>query len=81
MSLSEKIKKHSETSIYGIRCKAGQLLAKMPKDDASILINALSDLDTQTTVIVKALNEEGYPIGYDSVARHRRGLCGCSEWH
>jgi hypothetical protein len=80
MGLAEAIRKQAESSVYGIRCRAGQMLAKMPEVDAKALREALADMEKQTTVIVRALHDEGYQIGYDSVHRHRKRVCGCPEW-
>lgn len=69
---------------HGPRCRVGTLLAALPVEDAHTLTAWMADEAIESTGIMRALKAEYADTrpelvlpARDSIARHRKGDCGC----
>jgi hypothetical protein len=60
-------------------CNVALLIKQLPPTDREGLLAALEDPAIYGSTIVKVLKDRGHRIGDDSVRRHRRGACSCTE--
>lgn len=79
MALADAFADETRRHPPGPRCNVGKLLERMPTEDADAFRNALADREWTVTSIVRVLEEHGYIIGDQPIARHRRGLCRCGK--
>lgn len=63
----------------GPECSVKILLDKMDKEEAKLLHKALANVQAPSTRITIALRDLGHQISSDSVQRHRRRDCRCTE--
>jgi hypothetical protein len=61
----------------GPLCRTGAVIKNLSKDESQLVEDWLKDPEILASQIHKALTDEGYKVGYDSIRRHRRGLCDC----
>lgn len=55
-----------------------EVLPAMDAKDRDGLVNALADPVFEHVVILNALRARGYQMSVATVARHRKGECGCN---
>lgn len=63
----------------GTRCVTGDLIGRLKAADRSDLEAAFADSRITVPMIAKALIQAGYTPSRSSLARHRRGDCGCTR--
>ena len=63
----------------GPRCTVTLILQELDEDSAAVLNRWLADSRYPHTAIADKLAEIGYPVGDDTVGRHRRGRCTCQR--
>lgn len=82
MSLSERVTETPERR-HGLPCSVGQLLNTLEGPELEALITMLGDPEKRdgwsAGDIYKALTDEGYTVGYQTIGRHRGGKCRCSR--
>lgn len=79
MSLATQLATH-KPSKPGPKCALGRTLAEMKPDDAALLQAALDDeYRYGHMALFRILRAEGWIIGRDAIARHRRGDCSCGS--
>jgi hypothetical protein len=67
----------AEATRKGPACHTSRILEKLSKADAADLRGALADVMIPATAISRALDKLGHQLSATSLARHRRGECGC----
>jgi hypothetical protein len=67
----------AEQSRRSSKCGVGVALKTLPPAEATELIAALADEVVQHTALSRALRVVDLTIHPDTIARHRRGDCGC----
>ena len=78
MGFADTLEQHgARPLVKGPSCSVRDTLDKMDAADAAALQAALDNPEVRHSVIVDALNAEGWRIGRDAVQRHRRDLCQC----
>lgn len=60
-------------------CKVADVLADLPDDEAKDLEQALASPTFYHTTISAVLGRRGYALSGHSIAKHRRGDCGCAK--
>lgn len=74
----EDLDQHMPVRASNFTCKVRDLLGELEAKDADILAAALAD-DRKWSIngLHTALLAKGVDIGYQSLRRHRFGLCSC----
>lgn len=62
-----------------LECNVSVLMKTLGPADREGLISAMEDPTIYGSTIVKVLKDRGHRIGDDSVRRHRRGACSCTD--
>lgn len=62
-----------------LECNVSVLMKKLGQTDRDGLLAAMEDPGIYGSTIVKVLKDRGFRIGDDSVRRHRRGACSCTD--
>jgi hypothetical protein len=65
--------------MHGLPCSIGALLDQLDGTEKTALETMLSDRAWSQDMIWSALRDEGYPVGRQSVNRHRAGKCRCAK--
>jgi len=79
MSLADRVKTPSP-GLNGLPCSIGALLDTLDGDELAALQQILrSDSGWSQAMIWKALMDEGYAVGQQSINRHRGGKCRCAK--
>lgn len=66
----------------GLPCSIGALEATLPNDELAALHVMLGTPEQRgwpARAIYDALTAEGYPVGFQTINRHRGGSCGCAK--
>ena len=79
MTFAKALKEASDNGGQKSTCLTRRVLMDMSEEDRAVLQNALNDTGISTSVIFRALRSEGHNLSYDSVYRHRRGVCLCGR--
>lgn len=82
MSLSERVTE-TPSRTHGLPCSVGVLLETLKGDELDALKTMLGDPIKRdgwsASDIFKALSDEGYTVGYQTIGRHRGGKCRCGR--
>lgn len=76
-SILDEFKASAATS--GPSCAMGRILADMTKEDREHTKIALADVTIQSPAIARVLKNRGHTVGNETVRRHRKGSCSCSD--
>ena len=76
MALSDRVAT-TKQAIHGKPCSVGVLLDTLQGDELDALNSILADRDWSQAMVWKALTDEGYEVGLQSVNRHRGAKCRC----
>lgn len=80
MALADRIKEPPAKSLHGFPCSVGALLAQLDGDELAAF-QAMLGTDEQrgwsAAAIYKAVTDEGYTIGHQSINHHRGKRCRC----
>jgi GTP-sensing pleiotropic transcriptional regulator CodY len=80
MSLRAALDAEKAAARKGPPCSFEAIFARLDKADADALTAYLADRENiTTTVILRALQAEGFSIGQNTVQRHRKGICTCGR--
>jgi hypothetical protein len=77
MALSDKLAEPRQQPMHGMPCSIGALLDRLEGTEKVALETMLADRAWSQEMIWRALSEEGYTVGRQSVNRHRGGKCRC----
>lgn len=64
---------------HGKPCSVGVLLDTLQGAELAALEQILADRAWSQAMVWKALTDEGYEVGMQSVNRHRGGKCRCAK--
>lgn len=78
MALSDRIA-NPEYALHGKPCSVGALLETLDGAELAALKQILADRAWSQAMVWKALTDEGYEVGLQSVNRHRGGKCRCTR--
>lgn len=78
MALSDRIKTVAP-NYAGMPCSVGVLLATLEGDELEALKGILASREWSQAMVWKALTDEGYEVGMQSINRHRGGRCRCAK--
>ena len=78
MSLSDRIQSRTP-AMHGMPCSVGVLLETLKGDELAALVHILGSREWSQAMVWKALTDEGYEVGMQSVNRHRGGRCRCAK--
>lgn len=78
MALADDLK-NITPKIHSKQCTIGALLNDLPDNDAVALEATLASDRIPHADIAAALNNNGFKIAAQTVARHRRALCRCEQ--
>ena len=59
------------------RCLTQEWITSLPTDEHEAALELLADPNRLTSDLLILFQENGYPLGYDSLGRHRGGRCSC----
>lgn len=76
MALADRIA-NPEYGMTGKPCSVGALLDTLQGSELDALNSILADRDWSQAMVWKALTDEGYEVGLQSVNRHRGKKCRC----
>lgn len=63
----------------GTPCSVGALLDRLDGSELAALQTMLGSREWSQAMVWKALSDEGYEVGMQSVNRHRGGNCRCAK--
>lgn len=72
--------KEPPSSLAGLPCSVGALLAKLPESEAAalnLMLTGTPERRWSQREIHAAVMAEGHTVGLQSVNRHRSGACRC----
>lgn len=76
----ENLNQFANRTSYPNGCKLGALRKSLDESDQKILDDALANVDGfSTNSLYQGLRNLGFDVGYQTVYRHRRGLCACGR--
>lgn len=78
MALADRITA-PEYGLTGKPCSVGALLDTLEGSELAALEQILADRNWSQAMVWKALTDEGYEVGLQSVNRHRGGKCRCAK--
>lgn len=78
MALKDRIES-PEYGLTGKPCSVGVLLDTLDGDELAALKKILADRNWSQAMVWKALADEGYEVGLQSVNRHRGRKCRCAK--
>jgi hypothetical protein len=61
----------------GHECFVGQILSKIPLEEANLLKTALADKRIRHVDLVRLCSNEGFKMSEGTMRRHRAGACRC----
>lgn len=79
MSLRDTLDAEKAAARKGPPCTFAGIFDRLDKADAEALRSYLADGSVTTTVILRALQAEGFSVGQNTVQRHRKGICACGR--
>lgn len=77
MGLAQRIQAPPPSTVHGLPCSIGALLAQLEGDEQAALNAMLYDLGWNAGQVYDALRDEGYTVGRQSINRHRGNKCRC----
>ena len=77
MALADRIQKPMP-NMAGTPCSVRVLLDTLEGDELAALQHMLASREWSQAMVWKALTDEGYQVGYQSINGHRGGKCRCS---
>lgn len=78
MALSDKIEELANRPRKSSGCPYRALYDRLPKEDQKAIDKAW-EKGIPTSLIVKALRQEGHKTSSDSIRAHRKGDCQCPK--
>lgn len=78
MSLADRVKSPTP-GVNGSPCSVGALLDTLDGTELDALHTMLGSREWSQAMIWKALMDEGYTVGQQSINRHRGGKCRCAK--
>lgn len=78
MALADRID-NPQRNLTGMPCSVGVLLDTLKGDELAALEHILASREWSQAMVWKALTDEGYEVGLQSVNRHRGGKCRCAR--
>lgn len=78
MALSDRVKAPAP-NMAGMPCSVGVLLDTLTGDERDALTHMLASRAWSQAMVWKALTDEGYEVGMQSINRHRGGKCRCAK--
>lgn len=78
MGLADRIQA-PERATHGLPCSVGVLLQTLTGDELDALNHILASREWSQAMVWKALTDEGYEVGMQSINRHRGGKCRCAK--
>jgi hypothetical protein len=77
MALADRVTT-TQRNVNGLPCSVGVLLDTLEGDELAALQQILADRTWSQAMVWKALTDEGYEVGMQSVNRHRGSKCRCA---
>lgn len=77
MSLFEEIRQHVDQQQR--MCRVAEILDVLDAADREDLIRAMAAPEIASTAIVTVLGGRGITVHRSSIAKHRKGHCGCTR--
>ena len=78
MALADRVKT-TAPNMAGMPCSVGVLLDTLTGDELAALKHMLASRSWSQAMVWKALTDEGYEVGMQSINRHRGGKCRCAK--
>lgn len=78
MALADKLQ-HPAPNMAGSPCSVRVLLDTLQGDELAALKHMLASREWSQAMVWKALLDEGYEVGQQSINRHRGGKCRCAK--
>jgi hypothetical protein len=78
MALADRLN-NTPPNMTGTPCSVRVLLDTLQGDELAALKHMLASREWSQAMIWKALLDEGYEVGQQSVNRHRGGKCRCAK--
>jgi hypothetical protein len=78
MALADRVK-NPAPNIHGTPCSVRTLLDTLQGDELAALQHMLGSREWSQAMVWKALVDEGYEVGQQSINRHRGGKCRCAR--
>lgn len=66
-------------AVHGTPCSIGNLLDTLTGDELAAFKHMLGSGDWTANMVYDAVIAEGYPIGRQSIGRHRGQRCRCAK--
>lgn len=76
MALADRIASAAPQRRHGLPCSVGDLLDRLPDDEAAALQHMLDNGWSQNEIYA-AVTAEGHGIGRQTINRHRSRACRC----
>ena len=76
MALADRITTEAPKRVHGLPCSVGDLLNRLPDDEAAALKHMLENGWSQNE-IYDAVTAEGHEVGRQTINRHRSRACRC----
>jgi len=77
MALADKVK-NPQRNMAGTPCSVAVLLDTLKGDELDALKHMLANRDWSQAMVWKALTDEGYEVGLQSINKHRGEKCRCA---
>lgn len=77
MALTDRIQTGPPPATHGLPCSVGALLEQLDGIELAALNAMLYDLNWNAGQVYDTLRDEGYPVGRQSINRHRGKKCRC----
>jgi len=77
MALSDRVTTIKK-AMHGLPCSVGVLLDTLHGDELAALQTILADREWSQAMVWKALTDEGYEVGLNSINKHRGLKCRCA---
>ena len=78
MALADRVTK-PPSRVHGLPCSVGVLLDTLDGPELDALRHMLASREWSQADVWKALTDEGYEVGHQSINRHRGGKCRCAQ--
>jgi len=78
MALADRVTQ-PPNRVHGLPCSVGALLDALDGPELAALQHMLASREWSQADVWKALTDEGYAVGHQSINRHRGGKCRCAR--
>lgn len=78
MALADRVH-NPAPGIHGMPCSVGVLLDTLQGAELDALKQMLASREWSQAMVWKALTDEGYEVGLQSINRHRGSRCRCAK--